>query len=59
MLPRKLKKTTRINYQDILAQFETGNHPQGVRSVKGRDQSLSKDKYLVVPELFNNASSTA
>jgi uncharacterized protein YehS (DUF1456 family) len=26
---RKLKKTTRIKYQDILAQFRTGNLPQG------------------------------
>jgi hypothetical protein len=35
MLLRKLKKTTRIKYQDILAQFQTGNHPQGTKSVKG------------------------
>ena len=59
MFLRKLKKTTRIKYQDILDQFQTGNDPQGIRSVKGWDKLLNKEKHLVVPELLNDASSPA
>jgi hypothetical protein len=59
MLLRKLKKTTRIKYQDILAHFKLGTIHKDTRSFTGREQLLSKDKYLVVPELLKNASSTS